>query len=122
MSDTAQGDTEATAEAEREAETEAEAETSVEEETESTADEAVIDMEAAAEQEDTVEALRQRIQEQRDQIDALEDQMLDLSTRVADDGGIGVCVDCNGPVTKKRRLVRRNTIECTECGRVYHKY
>lgn len=108
-------------EAEREAELETETETEVETESETT-DEAVIDMEAAAQREESVEALQQTVEEQREQIENLKSQVLDLSTRVAHDGGIGVCDECNGPVMKRTRLFRSNTVECQKCGKVFHEY
>jgi uncharacterized protein with PIN domain len=103
------------------------AEDSVEEETETTDEVAtdedvVIDLEAAEEQEVAVEELRERVEEQREQIEELNDLLLDLSSRAAHSGGMGVCPDCHGPVTKIRRWVRTSTIECTRCGRVFHEY
>jgi len=93
-------------------------------ESESDADEATLDMDAVAEREGEAEteALRERIEEQQEEIEELQDLMLDLSVRVADDQGMGVCPDCHGPVTKRKRLIRQSTIECARCGRVFHEY
>lgn len=73
---------------------------------------------------DSEEELREQIEKQQQQIEELQSQLLDLSTRVAHGGGIGVCpIDgCNGPVVKVRRWVRPNTIECRRCGEQFHKY
>jgi hypothetical protein len=83
----------------------------------SESDEAVLDVEAAAD----AEALREKLEEQQEEIEELQDLLLDLSVRVADDKGMGVCPDCHGPVMKKKRLLRATTIECTRCGRVFHE-
>jgi predicted RNase H-like nuclease (RuvC/YqgF family) len=101
-------------------------EDSVEESTEETAeveanDDVVIDLEAA-EEEAVVEQLREQVEEQREQIEELNGLLLDLSSRAAHTGGMGVCPDCHGPVTKIKRWVRTSTIECTRCGRVFHEY
>ena len=101
--------------------TEAETEDATEEEAETTA-EATIDIEAAEEREETVEALRTQVAEQQERIEELEDLMLDMSTRTAHDGGTGVCPDCHGPVVKISRWLRSPRIKCTECGRVFHEY
>jgi uncharacterized protein with PIN domain len=85
-------------------------------------DDVVIDLEAAEEQEAVVEQLRETVEEQREQIDELNDLLLDLSSRAAHSGGMGVCPDCHGPVTRIRRWIRTSTIECTRCGRVFHEY
>ncbi|PSQ10525.1 hypothetical protein BRC93_09340 [Halobacteriales archaeon QS_5_70_15] len=85
-------------------------------------DDVVIDLEAAEEQEAAVEQLRETVEEQREQIDELNDLLLDLSSRAAHSGGMGVCPDCHGPVTRIRRWIRTSTIECTRCGRVFHEY
>lgn len=82
----------------------------------------VIDLEAADEQEGAVEELRETVEEQREQIEELNDLLLDLSSRAAHTGGMGVCPDCHGPVTKIKRWVRTSTVECTRCGRVFHEY
>lgn len=102
-------------------------EDSVEESTGETAevesnDDVVIDLEAAEEEEAVVEQLRDQVEEQREQIEELNGLLLDLSSRAAHTGGMGVCPDCHGPVTKIRRWVRTSTIECTRCGRVFHEY
>ena len=85
-------------------------------------DDVVIDLEAAEEEEAVVEQLREQVEEQREQIEELNGLLLDLSSRAAHTGGMGVCPDCHGPVTKIKRWVRTSTIECTRCGRVFHEY
>ena len=104
-------DSEATTDAEREAEADAEAEADTE-------DEVVLDVDAAGEE----TALAQTVEEQSERIDELEDLVLDLSVRVADDSAQGVCPDCHGAVTRIDRWIRPSTIECQRCDRVFHTY
>lgn len=121
-----------TAEAEAEVDTtagdEAETDADVEAETETEAESAVIDLDAAAEEDAaaerdaTVEQLRQRIEEQQEQIEELNGLLLDLSTRVADGNDMGVCPDCHGPVMKTGGFLRRKQIKCRDCDRVFHEY
>ena len=114
---------EATAEAERtdvDDTTGESAETKTEAETEEA--ETTLDIEAAVEQEESVEQLRDRLDEQHDRIEELEDMVLDLSTRVADDKATGVCPDCHGPVVKVKPWLRSAKIKCMDCGRVFHEY
>jgi hypothetical protein len=85
-------------------------------------DDVVLDLEAAEEYEAVIDQLQERVDEQQEQIEELNDLMLDLSVRVADDRAMGVCPDCHGAVIKRKGLFRRTTIECTRCGEVYHKY
>jgi uncharacterized protein with PIN domain len=82
----------------------------------------VLDLEAADDREADVEELRAQVEEQREQIEELNGLLLDLSSRAAHTGGMGVCPDCHGPVTKMKRWIRTSTIECTRCGRVFHEY
>lgn len=82
----------------------------------------VVDLDSVEDQDDRLEVLEETVAEQREQIDELEDLLLDLSARSADNGGIGVCPDCHGPVERVRRLFSRSTIECRRCGRVFHEY
>jgi predicted RNase H-like nuclease (RuvC/YqgF family) len=112
MADSSDTTEERTVEAESEVET---ADSAVEEE-------AVVDLDAADQRERSVEALEEEVEEQRERIEELEDLVLDLSVRVADDRAMGVCPDCHGPVIKKTRWLGRNTIECTRCGRTFHEY
>ncbi len=107
-------DKETAVEAEAEVETEAEAEA---EETEAE-DEVVLDVDAAGEE----TALAERVEQQAERIDELEDLVLDLSVRVADDRAMGVCPDCHGPVMKVGRWIRPDTIECRRCDQVFHTY
>ena len=89
---------------------------------ETTDAEATLDIEAAVEQEATAEQLRGQIDEQQERIEELEDMVLDLSTRVADDKATGVCPDCHGPVVKQKPLFRSAKIKCMDCDRVFHEY
>jgi hypothetical protein len=73
-------------------------------------------------QEERIEALEGKLDEREAEIEELQDLLLDLSTRVADDRGVGVCPDCHGPVVTVRGLFRPSTIECKRCGRVLHEY
>lgn len=84
--------------------------------------EATLDVEAAEEREASVETLRERVTEQEERIEELEDLLLDLSARNADDGGTGVCPDCHGPVAKTSTLFRSPKIKCMKCERVFHEY
>jgi len=85
-------------------------------------DELVLDLDAAEEYEEAIDRLTDRVEEQQEQIEELNDLVMDLSTRVADGRGMGVCTDCHGPVMKVKRLFSATTIECRRCGRVYHDY
>ncbi|MFB6207032.1 MAG: hypothetical protein ABEJ05_10960 [Haloglomus sp.] len=91
-------------------------------ETEAASAEATLDVEAAEEREATVEELQERVADQQNRIEELEDLLLDMSARAAHDGGTGVCPDCHGPVIKTSPLLRSAKIKCTECGRVFHEY
>jgi hypothetical protein len=104
-------DSERTVEEEREAEVEVESEAERD-------DKVVVDVDAVGEE----TALAERVQEQEERIEELEDLLLDLSVRVADDQAMGVCPDCHGPVTKMDRWIRPSTIECRRCDRVFHTY
>ena len=106
-------DNEATVDDEREASLEVDSETESE-------DEVVLDVDAVADAD--TEALAQRLEEQEERISELEDLVLDLSVRVADDQAMGVCPDCHGPVMKMSRWIRPDTIECRRCDRVFHTY
>lgn len=117
MSDSEETTTETT----EEQSTEATEETTDEQETQ-VESEATLDVEAAEEREATVEELRERVSEQQERIEELEDLMLDLSARNADDGGTGVCPDCHGPVVKSKTWLRSPKIKCMKCGRVFHEY
>ena len=96
---------------EEEGEVQAEAETERD-------DEVVVDVDAVGEE----TALAERVEEQEARIEELEDLLLDLSVRVADDQAMGICPDCHGPVTKVDRWIRPSTIECRRCDRVFHTY
>lgn len=85
-------------------------------------EEVVLDLESAQEYEERIETLEERLEDQQSEVERLEDLLLDLSVRAADGRGMGVCPECHGPVVKQRRWVRPTTIECTECGEVYHEY
>jgi len=85
-------------------------------------EEVVLDLESASEYEQRIEELEETVEQQQEQIDELNDLLLDLSARVADGNDVGVCPDCHGPVTRIGRWIRPDTIECTDCGRVFHEY
>lgn len=73
--------------------------------------------------EQEMERIKNVLREQEEQIEELQDLVLDLSTRVAHDGGVGVCPDCNGPLVKVNTLFGlRSKIECKRCEEVYHEY
>ncbi len=48
--------------------------------------------------------------------------VMDLSARLADNDGVGVCPDCRGPITKTGGFFSKDEIKCQDCGRVYHQY
>jgi predicted RNase H-like nuclease (RuvC/YqgF family) len=101
----------------RQTETETESEsTTTEERTE-----AVLDAEAV-ERSESVEELRETVEQQQAQIEELEGLLLDLSTRVADGNSMGVCPDCKGAVIKVNPWFRSAKIKCTDCQRVFHEY
>ncbi|MFB6178005.1 MAG: hypothetical protein ABEI99_12870, partial [Halobaculum sp.] len=66
--------------------------------------------------------MRETIEEQQEQIDELNDMVLDLSARLADNDGAGVCPDCHGPMVKSGGFLRGKKIKCSDCGRVFHEY
>jgi hypothetical protein len=80
---------------------------------------AVVDVSEADE-----EALRERVAEQQAEIERLQDKLLDLSARIADGGGAGVCPEpgCKGAVVKTRRWFRPTVLKCQSCGEVVHEY
>ena len=84
--------------------------------------EAVLDAESAAQRETSTEELRELVDDQRERIEELEDTLLDLSTRVANGGSMGVCPDCQGAVLKVDPWFRSAKIKCTDCDRVFHEY
>jgi uncharacterized protein with PIN domain len=102
--------------------TEVEAETEAETQQGVTSEDAALDLDSAAAYEQRIDELEEVVEEQNEQIERLNDLMLDLSTRVADGNDVGVCPDCNGPVTRVGRWFRTDTIECKSCGRVFHEY
>lgn len=87
-----------------------------------TEEDIVVDLDSAEDYESRISELREQVDRQQEQIDELEDLMLDLTTRVADDKGMGVCPECHGPVQKVRRLIGTTTIECRRCGETFHEY
>jgi hypothetical protein len=103
------------ADKEQTAEEEREADVMVDEDRD---DEVVVDVDAVSDE----TALAERVEEQKERIEELEDLVLDLSVRVADDRAMGVCPDCHGPVQKMDRWIRPSTIECRRCDRVFHTY
>lgn len=74
-------------------------------------------------EETEIERIEKAIQKQEEQIEELQDLVLDLSTRVAHDGGVGVCPDCHGALVKTGGfLTLRTKIKCKRCGEVQHRY
>ncbi|MFB6157283.1 MAG: hypothetical protein ABEJ34_05520 [Haloferacaceae archaeon] len=108
-------DTDQAAEAEADAETRQATE-------QGTAEDLVVDLDSAEAYEQRIDQLQETVEEQTERIEELEDLMLDLSVRAADDRGMGVCPECHGPVEKVKRWVRPTTIECRRCGEVFHEY
>jgi len=104
---------------ENETATEADEETADVEE--SVSDDVVVDLDSVQDYETDVEALQETVEEQAERIEELEGLLLDLSTRVADGKGMGVCPDCHGPVQKVKRWIGPTKIECRQCGRVFHE-
>jgi RNA polymerase-binding transcription factor DksA len=105
--------------------TDQEVETDVDAEVETVAEETedvVVDLDSAEAYEQRVDQLQETVETQQEQIEELEGLLLDLSTRVADDRGMGVCPECHGPVEKVRRWFRPTTIECRRCGEVFHEF
>jgi predicted RNase H-like nuclease (RuvC/YqgF family) len=96
-------------------------ETDVESTTTEERSEAVLDADAA-ERSESIEDLRETVEQQQDQIEELEGLLLDLSTRVADGNSMGVCPDCKGAVIKVNPWFRSAKIKCTDCQRVFHEY
>lgn len=105
--------TETSADVEVEGEAEADAETT---------EDVVVDLDSAEAYEQRVDQLQETVEEQAEQIEELEGLLLDLSTRVADGRGMGVCPECHGPVEKVSRWFGPKTIECRRCGEVFHEY
>lgn len=87
-----------------------------------TEEEAVVDLDAAAEYETVADDVRETLRRQQEQIEELNDMVVDMSTRMADNDGVGVCPDCHGPVMKSGGWFAKTKIECGDCGRVFHKY
>jgi len=91
--------------------------------TETEADEdVVVDLDSAAAHEQRVDELEALVEEQSERIEELEDLLLDLSVRAADDRGMGVCPECHGPVEKIDPWFGSARIECRRCGEVFHEY
>lgn len=103
-----------------EVETDDEVTSQAESETEDT--DVVVDLDSAEAYEQRVDQLQETVEDQQEQIEELEDLLLDLSVRAADDRGLGVCPECHGPVEKVRRWFGPTTIECTRCDREFHEY
>jgi histidinol dehydrogenase len=108
-------------EQETEADVDADAETTQTTDGETT-EEIRVDLDSAEAYEQRVDQLQETVEEQAHQIEELEDLLLDLSVRVADDRGMGVCPECHGPVEKVSRWFGPTTIECRRCGEVFHEY
>lgn len=85
-------------------------------------EEVIVDLESSEAYESRIDELEATVEAQREEIEELQDLMLDLTTRVADGRGMGVCPECHGPVQKVRRWLGPTTIECRQCGKVFHEY
>lgn len=109
-------DTDQTAETEVDADVEAQA---TEQEA---ADDLVVDLDSAEAYEQRIDQLQETVEEQTERIEELEDLLLDLSVRAADDRGMGVCPECHGPVEKVKRWFGPTTIQCRRCDEVFHEY
>ena len=83
---------------------------------------AALDIESVAKYQERIDELEELAEAQKRQIEDLQDMMLDLSARAADGRDIGVCPECNGPLVRKDRLFRTDTIECEQCGSIVHRY
>ncbi|MFD1632298.1 hypothetical protein ACOZ4L_05840 [Haloplanus ruber] len=106
-----------------ETETETEADTEgTDQVVDRTDEEVVVDLDSAAAYEERVDQLQETVEDQQEQIEELEDLLLDLSVRAADDRGMGVCPECHGPVEKVSRWFGPTTIECRRCGESFHEY
>lgn len=99
-----------------------ETETTTETESESKEEEAVLDLDAMAQQETVAGDVRDTLRRQQEQIEELNNMVVDLSTRLADNDGVGVCPDCHGPVRKAGGWFSKSKIKCGDCGRVFHEY
>jgi len=106
---------------ETEVETEADAE-GTEQVVDRADEEVVVDLDSATAHEERVDQLQETVADQQERIEELEDLLLDLSVRAADDRGMGVCPECHGPVEKVRRWFGSTTIECRRCGTSFHEY
>jgi RNA polymerase-binding transcription factor DksA len=82
----------------------------------------VVDLDSAEAYEQRVDQLQETVEEQEARIEELEELLLDMSVRAADDRGMGVCPECHGPVEKVRRWFGPTTIECRRCGESFHEY
>jgi uncharacterized protein with PIN domain len=108
---------------ETEQDTRTDADTESIEETETdVSEDVVVDLDSAEAYEQRIDQLQETVEEQAEQIDRLEGFLTELSARVADGRGMGVCPECNGPVEKVRRWFGPTTIECRRCGEVLHEY
>jgi hypothetical protein len=106
---------------EADVDTETESETA-EEVTDRSDEEVVVDLDSATAYEERVDQLQETVEGQEERIEELEDLLIDLSVRAADDRGMGVCPECHGPVEKVRRWFGSSTIECRRCGESFHEY
>lgn len=104
---------------------EATTESSVTTDTDAATDESedvVVDLDSAEAYEQRVDELETLVEKQGEQIEELEDLLVDLSVRAADDRGMGVCPECHGPVEKIDPWFGSARIECRRCGEVFHEY
>lgn len=101
-------------------------------------DDAVLDIGSSADPEERIGELRDRVKEQQEiiesqrnalheheqQLSDLSDILLDLSARVADSGGAGVCMksQCPGALLRMRQDNGDEVIKCSGCGEIVHNY
>ncbi|MFB6256028.1 MAG: hypothetical protein ABEH58_04745 [Haloplanus sp.] len=103
-------------------ETDTDAEVESTQDTTEADEEVVVDLDSAEAYEQRVDQLQETVEAQEERVEELEDLLLDLSVRAADDRGMGVCPECHGPVEKVTRWFRPTTIECRRCGETFHEY
>lgn len=101
-------------------------------------EDAVLDLGESAEPKEKIEKLKERVNEQEDiiesqkkaihkheeRLDQMSDTLLDLSARVADGGGAGVCMkdSCPGALLRVQDEDGTDIIKCSGCGEVVHEY
>lgn len=101
-------------------------------------DDAVLDLGESSEPKEKIEKLRARINEQEkiiesqkeaihkheERLNQMSDTLLDLSARIADSGGAGVCMkdSCHGALLRVQNKNGDDVIKCSGCGETVHEY